>query len=63
MTHLNAAEFAQRWLPAWTGNDPERLAAFCSDDALYVDPGIDRTELRAEIEKRRAEARRLEESG
>ena len=43
MTHLSAAEaaaFAQRWLPAWTGNDPERLAAFYSDDALYVDPGI-----------------------
>jgi len=25
---------------AWTGNDPQRLAAFYSDDALYVDPGI-----------------------
>jgi SnoaL-like domain len=35
-----AREFAARWLPAWTGNDPERLAAFYSDDALYVDPGI-----------------------
>ena len=22
-----AAQFAQRWLPAWTGNDPQRLAA------------------------------------
>ncbi|HJY42095.1 MAG TPA: nuclear transport factor 2 family protein, partial [Steroidobacteraceae bacterium] len=43
MTHLSASEaaaFAQRWLPAWTGNDPERLAAFYSDDALYIDPGI-----------------------
>ena len=43
MTHMSAAaaaQFAQRWLPAWTGNDPERLAAFYSDDALYVDPGI-----------------------
>ena len=43
MTHLSAAEaaaFAQRWLPAWSGNDPQRLAAFYSDDALYVDPGI-----------------------
>ena len=43
MTQLSAAEaaqFAQRWLPAWTGNDPQRLAAFYSDDALYVDPGI-----------------------
>ncbi len=43
MTQLSAnqaAQFAQRWLPAWTGNDPERLAAFYSDDALYVDPGV-----------------------
>jgi hypothetical protein len=43
MTHLSAAEaaqFAQRWLPAWSGNDPQRLASFYSDDALYVDPGI-----------------------
>lgn len=43
MTHLSAAEaaaFAQRWLPAWTGNDPQRLAAFYSDDALYLDPGV-----------------------
>ena len=43
MTHLSApqaAAFAQRWLPAWTGNDPERLAAFYSDDTLYDDPGI-----------------------
>jgi hypothetical protein len=43
MTHLSAADaaaFAQRWLPAWTGNDPQRLADFYSDDALYVDPGI-----------------------
>jgi len=43
VTHMSpaaAAQFAQRWLPAWTGNDPERLAAFYSDDALYVDPGI-----------------------
>jgi hypothetical protein len=33
MTHLSAAEaaqFAQLWLPAWTGNDPQRLAAFYS---------------------------------
>jgi hypothetical protein len=40
MSAAEAAQFAQRWLPAWTGNDPQRLAAFYSDDALYVDPGI-----------------------
>lgn len=61
MTQLGAAEaaeFAQRWLPAWTGNDPERLAAFYSDDALYVDPGIPagvrgKTALLAEIARYR----------
>jgi hypothetical protein len=35
-----AREFAGRWLPAWTGNDPERLASFYSDDVLYVDPAM-----------------------
>ena len=38
---MNAAEaraFADRWLPAWTGNDPERLAGFYTDDAFYCDP-------------------------
>jgi SnoaL-like domain len=35
-----AREFAARWLPAWTGNDPERLASFYSDDAFYSDPAI-----------------------
>jgi hypothetical protein len=43
MRHLTAEEaraFAERWLPAWTGNDPERLAAFYSDDTLYLDPGV-----------------------
>jgi SnoaL-like domain len=40
---LSAAEartFAERWLPAWTGNDPELLASFYSDDAVYLDPAI-----------------------
>lgn len=35
-----AREFAARWLPAWTGNRPEALAAFYSDDAFYADPGV-----------------------
>jgi hypothetical protein len=42
-TGLDAAEaraFAERWLPAWTGNEPERLAAFYSGDAFYCDPVI-----------------------
>ena len=40
MTEAEAKEFAARWLPAWTGNDPERLAAFYADDAVYSDPGV-----------------------
>jgi len=40
MTKEQAAEFASRWLPAWTGNDPEKLAAFYSEDAFYLDPVV-----------------------
>jgi hypothetical protein len=40
MTRQQAKDFAARWLPAWTGNDPQRLADFYSDNALYLDPGI-----------------------
>lgn len=42
-TALGPAEaraFAEGWLPAWTGNDPERLVAFYTDDAVYSDPAI-----------------------
>ena len=35
-----AVDFAERWLPAWTGNDPKRLAAFYADDAFYSDPAV-----------------------
>ncbi|MCF7221644.1 nuclear transport factor 2 family protein [Marilutibacter chinensis] len=40
LTRDEAGRFAERWLPAWTGNDPERLANFYSEDAFYLDPGI-----------------------
>jgi hypothetical protein len=40
MTSAEARKFAERWLPAWTGNDPELLASFYSDDAFYLDPAI-----------------------
>jgi ketosteroid isomerase-like protein len=39
VTPEQAREFAARWLPAWTGNDPERLASFYTEDAFYADPG------------------------
>jgi SnoaL-like domain len=35
-----AKDFAASWLPAWTGNDPERLAAFYTEDAFYSDPAV-----------------------
>ena len=40
---LDAAEakaFAERWLPAWSGNRPELLVSFYSDDVFYSDPAI-----------------------
>lgn len=40
MSGAEAVEFAERWLPAWTGNDPEGLAAFYTDDTFYSDPAI-----------------------
>lgn len=40
MTREEAKAFASRWLPAWTGNKPEKLAAFYSENAFYSDPGI-----------------------
>jgi hypothetical protein len=33
-----ARRFAERWLPAWTGNRPELLASFYTDDVYYSDP-------------------------
>jgi hypothetical protein len=40
LTSTEARQFAEAWLPAWTGNDPERLASFYSADAFYLDPAI-----------------------
>jgi hypothetical protein len=40
MTESEAKEFASRWLPAWTGNDPELLASFYSEDCFYSDPAV-----------------------
>ena len=35
----SALALCARWLPTWTGNQPEALAAFYSEDCLYRDPG------------------------
>jgi steroid delta-isomerase-like uncharacterized protein len=40
LTATEAGRFAEAWLPAWTGNDPEHLAGFYSEDAFYLDPAI-----------------------
>ena len=39
-TAIEAKQFAEKWLPAWSGNNPELLASFYSEDAFYLDPGI-----------------------
>jgi hypothetical protein len=35
-----ARAFAAEWLPAWTGNRPELLASFYTDDTFYCDPAV-----------------------
>jgi hypothetical protein len=42
MTKEQAREFASRWHPAWTGNNPEKLVEFYSDDAFYLDGSVPR---------------------
>jgi hypothetical protein len=36
----DAQAFAEKWLPAWSGNRPELLASFYSPDSVYSDPGV-----------------------
>ncbi|MHA1770464.1 MAG: nuclear transport factor 2 family protein [Candidatus Thorarchaeota archaeon] len=31
-------EFCRKWLDAWTGNQPEALLEYYTDDAVYIDP-------------------------
>jgi hypothetical protein len=40
LTAIEAKQFAEKWLPAWSGNNPELLVSFYSKDAFYLDPGI-----------------------
>jgi len=40
LTAIAAEQFAEKWLPAWSGNNPELLMSFYSGDAFYLDPGI-----------------------
>jgi hypothetical protein len=40
MNKKEAKEFASRWLPDWTGNQPQKLASYYSYDCFYLDPAI-----------------------
>jgi len=40
MNEGDARAFAEKWLPAWSGNRPDVLAAFYTQDAAYSDPAI-----------------------
>ena len=40
LSEQEGREFTDRWLPAWTGNDPDRLASFYAEDAFYCDPAV-----------------------
>jgi MOSC domain-containing protein YiiM len=40
LTREEARTFAERWLPAWSGNRPDLLASFYTEDAFYADPAI-----------------------
>lgn len=38
MNEEELMQFCNEWLAAWTGNQPETLLEYYSEDALYVDP-------------------------
>lgn len=40
MSQEAARAFAEKWLPAWTGNDPETLSRFYAEDCYYSDPAV-----------------------
>jgi hypothetical protein len=39
-TREDARSFCDSWLPAWTGNRPDYLASFYTDDVFYLDPTV-----------------------
>ena len=38
MNRRDALSLCRRWLPLWTGNQPERLLEVYSEDVFYRDP-------------------------
>src|SRR3990167_5441256 len=41
-TREQAKQFASKWLPTWTGNQPEKLISFYAEDIFYLDPANSR---------------------
>jgi hypothetical protein len=35
---MDLNDFCRHWLPAWTGNQPEHLITFYTEDVFYRDP-------------------------
>jgi hypothetical protein len=40
MNREEAKRFAEKWLPAWSGNNPELLVSYYSENAFYLDPAV-----------------------
>jgi hypothetical protein len=40
MSADGARAFAEKWLPAWSGNRPDLLASFYAPEAVYSDPAV-----------------------
>lgn len=38
MNHQNLLKFIEEWLSKWTGNRPEELLEYYTEDAVYIDP-------------------------
>src|SRR4051812_40377432 len=38
MSNSNLNQFVDNWLSSWTGNKPDKLIQFYSEDAVYIDP-------------------------
>jgi hypothetical protein len=36
----DAIDFCNKWLPSWSGNNPEALLEFYASDAFYLDPTV-----------------------
>ena len=40
MNLTEAEKFCNKWLPAWTGNNPDDLINFYAPDSFYSDPSV-----------------------